>query len=105
MPAPKLSVTVDALDEAATAFLHQHKALSDAITAFQGPALDVGEAFGFMGPSTDVLQKYMDLTEQACKGLDAVIARVGEATVALHATAKNYRQAERDSTVRGGGHG
>jgi len=90
-----------ALLAASGQFEQQYAAMVKAITQFQSHALNVDDAFGWLGPSISVLQQYEKTTESAFKGLDQLAKLLLSASGALQKTATNYAAADAVSTMQG----
>lgn len=94
-------VELPALHSAAGGFDGHYSSLCDAIRAFDGRALQVDGAFGWLGPSLEVLRQYERSTEQAMSALDKVATLLSDAARGLRLTAANYAAADQASNVGG----
>jgi hypothetical protein len=102
MAGGQYQVDPSALIAGGSEFERQYTTLVGAISAFQGRALDISGAFGFLGPSGSVLQQYEATTEKAFRALDQLAKLLIGASGALVTTAANYRKADAASTMNGG---
>lgn len=75
--------------------------LRSAAGRFEGPALAVHDAFGWLGPSPDVLRDYLELAQGCVEALGDLGATLDSITLGLDASAGAYRQAEEANTAGG----
>ena len=94
-------VSLAALHGAAGGIDAHRASLVAAIRDFDARALQIDGAFGWLGPSLDVLRQYEASTEQAMAALDKVAVLLGEAADGLRLSAANYAAADRASDVGG----
>lgn len=92
----------DQIELAGRAFTAAAGELSGHTSAFSAAAQDVDGAFGLLGPSTDLLEAYVRMTRDTVEGLEKLRETVELTGQGLAQTARNYRQAEADSTMAGG---
>jgi hypothetical protein len=97
--APSLATDPAALDRLATLVDGRVGDIASARSAFRGPALDVGDAFGFLGPSPDLLRDYLELAQGTVGALGELQHTLSTMAAGLRATAAGYRQAEAANTV------
>lgn len=97
--APVLGTDPAALDRLARLVDRRVADVATATGRFRGPALDVGDAFGFLGPSPDILRDYLELAQGTVGALSDLQHTLGSMADGLRATAESYREAEAASTV------
>ena len=97
--APSLATDPAALDELATLVEGRVGDIASAQAAFRGPALGVNDAFGFLGPSADLLRDYLELAQGTVGALGDLQHTLATMAAGLRATAEGYRQAEAANTV------
>lgn len=74
--------------------------LSQALPGFSDTALGVNDAFGWLGPSEDILSEYLDMANDCVAGLGDLMEALGTAGGNLEVTATNYERAELASTFK-----
>lgn len=87
------------LDALAVVFSRQAEGIGDAVPPFESRAAQTDDAFGLLGPSSDVEQEYLNTIPDAAQALYDLSAALEATAAGLQASAENYRQAERDSTM------
>lgn len=97
--APTLTADPAALEALARLVDGRVGDVAAATTRFRGPALDVGDAFGFLGPSPDLLRDYLDLAQGCVGALGDLQHTLDSIARGLRATAAAYREAEAANTV------
>ena len=75
--------------------------LRTAAGRFEGPALGVNDAFGWLGPSEDVLRDYLELAQGCVEALGDLGSTLDSIALGLEASADAYRQAEEANTAGG----
>lgn len=99
MAARSLATDPAALDGLATLVEGRVGELASATASFRGPALGVNDAFGFLGPSQDMLRDYLELAQGTGSALGELQHTLGAMAAGLRATAEGYRQVEAANTV------
>ncbi len=87
------------------AFSSQACELGVAVASFRSRACDVEEAFGLLGPSTELYHEYLALARDSVTGLEQLEQALEDAGGALRAAADNYSRAEADSAMGQAGGG
>lgn len=99
MPTPTTEADPAQIRELAATLTDQAWVLSGAIPGFSSDALGVNDAFGWLGPSEDILREYLDLASDCAAGLGDLMEALGTAGENLEVTVTNYEQANTASTV------
>ena len=101
----RVEVQPDGVRRLATAFSSEACDLGVAVASFRSRAGDVEEAFGVLGPSTELYHEYLALTRDSVTGLEELEQALEQAGAALRATAANYSSAEAASAIAPSGGG
>lgn len=97
----RLRVYPDKLRQVATRFSATAAELSGAVPRFDAAVSDVEEAFGALGPSTELYYEYLGLARTAVADLERLRDALHGAATGLSATADNYADAEAAAVVPG----
>lgn len=76
--------------------------LAAAIPGFEGPAGQVQQAFGLLGPSDELYFEYLGLARDTVAGLHELRQALDQTADGLRATAQAYEEAEASSSFEGG---
>lgn len=99
MPKPTTEADPAQIRALAATLTDQAWILSGAIPGFSDTALGVNDAFGWLGPSEDILREYLDMASDCVAGLGDLMEALGTAGENLEVSATNYEQANTASTV------
>lgn len=99
--APSLTADPAAIEALASLVGARVGEVRTATARFRGPALDVGDAFGFLGRSPDILRDYLDLAQGCVGALGDLQHTLDSIARALRATAAAYRETEAANTPGG----
>ena len=98
MPNPKTEADPTQIRALAATLTDQAWVLSRALPTFSDTALGVNDAFGWLGPSEDILREYLAMTSDCVAGLGDLMEALGTAGENLEVTATNYERADDAST-------
>ena len=100
MPNPKTEADPAQIRTLAAALTEQAWVLSRALPGFSDTALCVNDAFGWLGPSEDILREYLDMANDCVAGLGDLMAALGTGGGNLEVTATSYERANTASTFK-----
>ncbi|MDP8970504.1 MAG: type VII secretion target [Actinomycetota bacterium] len=92
------TATPEAITGLAEAFGSAAQELADAIDGFEATARDVGEGFGWLGPSEEIFHDYQRSVADAVEGLEGISGVLAAGGRQLAVTAANYQGSDDAST-------
>jgi hypothetical protein len=92
-----------ALRQLAAAFETGRARLAAAVPPWRDTSYGVHDAFGMLGPSTEALEAFLDLTHRDSIALEDLADHLDRTAETLRVAAANYERAEGDSTIPGQG--
>lgn len=98
--APSIDVDPDDLDALGTVVHTGAGRIRSALAAFEGPALGVNDAFGWLGPSAEILRDYLELAQGCVNALGDLEGTFDSMATGLQVSAERYRAAEQANTNR-----
>jgi uncharacterized protein YukE len=101
--AHRFEVDPDRIRRLGATFSTRAADLRSATAGFESRTTGVEEAFGLLGPSTELYHEYLALARDSVAGLAALAQALADAGAALATTADNYRGADAGSVVHGAG--
>jgi uncharacterized protein YukE len=97
------TVEPERLRAVARAFSAEARDLGAAIPGYQSQVTDVEEAFGLLGPSTELYYEYMGLARDCVSALGQLRQGLEATATGLEGTADTYLRSDQSSAIPGAG--